>query len=74
MYPDMMMNGGSDYRSFADVQPRSGKSSISSVVFHKVPPSETLFLESTVRIQKDSMAYDTSCFSSSPQSLSSTQC
>lgn len=35
---------------------RSGKSSISSVVFHKVPPSETLFLESTVRIQKDSMA------------------
>lgn len=36
---------------------RSGKSSISSVVFHKVPPSETLFLESTVRIQKDSMAY-----------------
>lgn len=35
---------------------RSGKSSISSVVFHKVPPSETLYLESTVRIQKDSMA------------------
>ncbi|KAK2604976.1 hypothetical protein N8I77_007862 [Diaporthe amygdali] len=37
-------------------QRRSGKSSISSVVFHKVPPTETLFLESTVRIQKDSMA------------------
>ncbi|EKJ76314.1 hypothetical protein FPSE_03569 [Fusarium pseudograminearum CS3096] len=34
----------------------SGKSSISSVVFHKLPPNETLFLESTARIQKDSMA------------------
>ena len=34
---------------------RSGKSSISSVVFHKLPPSETLFLESTARIQKDAM-------------------
>ncbi|KAG6002993.1 hypothetical protein E4U21_002468 [Claviceps maximensis] len=37
-------------------QRRSGKSSISSVVFHKLPPHETLFLESTARIQKDSMA------------------
>ncbi|KAG6017121.1 hypothetical protein E4U43_002240 [Claviceps pusilla] len=37
-------------------QRRSGKSSISSVVFHKLPPSETLFLESTARIQRDSMA------------------
>ncbi|KAI9838083.1 MAG: GTP-binding protein gtr2 [Sarea resinae] len=36
-------------------QRRSGKSSISSVVFHKMPPTETLFLESTARIQKDSM-------------------
>ncbi|CZT12626.1 probable Ras-like G protein RagC [Rhynchosporium agropyri] len=36
-------------------QRRSGKSSISSVVFHKMPPNETLFLESTARIQKDSM-------------------
>ncbi|PGH26470.1 hypothetical protein AJ80_01783 [Polytolypa hystricis UAMH7299] len=34
---------------------RSGKSSISSVVFHKMPPTETLFLESTTRIQKDSI-------------------
>lgn len=34
---------------------RSGKSSISSVVFHKLPPSETLFLESTARIQKDQL-------------------
>jgi Ras-related GTP-binding protein C/D len=34
---------------------RSGKSSITSVVFHKMPPQETLFLESTTRIQKDSM-------------------
>ncbi|KAI9721803.1 MAG: GTP-binding protein gtr2 [Candelaria pacifica] len=36
-------------------QRRSGKSSISSVVFHKMPPQETLFLESTTRIQKESM-------------------
>ncbi|KAK1750776.1 GTP-binding protein gtr2 [Echria macrotheca] len=36
-------------------QRRSGKSSISSVVFHKLPPSETLYLESTARIQKDSL-------------------
>lgn len=35
---------------------RSGKSSISSVVFQKLPPNETLFLESTPRIQKDQMA------------------
>ncbi|EEH50522.2 hypothetical protein PABG_12271 [Paracoccidioides brasiliensis Pb03] len=34
---------------------RSGKSSISSVVFHKMPATETLFLESTTRIQKDSI-------------------
>jgi Ras-related GTP-binding protein C/D len=34
---------------------RSGKSSISSVVFHKLPPNETLYLESTARIQKDSL-------------------
>ncbi|RPA75610.1 hypothetical protein BJ508DRAFT_319402 [Ascobolus immersus RN42] len=31
----------------------SGKSSISSVVFHKLPPTDTLFLESTTRILKD---------------------
>ncbi|SPO01038.1 probable Ras-like G protein RagC [Cephalotrichum gorgonifer] len=37
-------------------QSRSGKSSISSVVFQKLPPNETLFLESTARIQKDQMA------------------
>ncbi|KAF2277222.1 ras-related GTP-binding protein-like protein C [Westerdykella ornata] len=36
-------------------QPRSGKSSISSVVFHKLPPSETLYLETTTRIKKESM-------------------
>ncbi|KAL2398774.1 GTP-binding protein gtr2 [Exophiala dermatitidis] len=36
-------------------QRRSGKSSITSVVFHKMPPQETLFLESTTQIQKDSM-------------------
>jgi len=35
------------------IRDRSGKSSISSVVFHKMPPTETLFLESTTRITKD---------------------
>lgn len=39
----------------ADVRFRSGKSSISSVVFHKLPPSETLYLETTTRIRKESM-------------------
>ncbi|CRL26737.1 Gtr1/RagA G protein [Penicillium camemberti] len=44
-----------------DVKPRlllmglRRQSSIASVVFHKMPPNETLFLESTTRIQKDSI-------------------
>ena len=32
---------------------RSGKSSIQKVVFHKVSPNETLFLESTCKIVKE---------------------
>ncbi|EEB08230.1 Gtr1/RagA G protein Gtr2 [Schizosaccharomyces japonicus yFS275] len=32
---------------------RSGKSSIQKVVFHKLPPNETLFLESTSKLTKD---------------------
>ncbi len=36
-------------------QRRSGKSSIANVVFNKMPPAETLFLESTARITKESM-------------------
>ncbi|KAF2395985.1 hypothetical protein EJ06DRAFT_252692 [Trichodelitschia bisporula] len=36
-------------------QRRSGKSSISSVVFNKLAPSETLYLETTHRIHKESM-------------------
>merc|ERR1711893_185709 len=32
---------------------RSGKSSIQKVVFHKMSPNETLFLESTNKIQKE---------------------
>jgi Ras-related GTP-binding protein C/D len=32
--------------------PRSGKSSIQKVVFHKMSPNETLFLESTTKVQK----------------------
>ncbi|TSR63301.1 Ras-related GTP-binding protein C [Bagarius yarrelli] len=35
---------------------RSGKSSIQKVVFHKMPPSETLFLESTNKIYKDDIS------------------
>ena len=34
---------------------RSGKSSIQKVVFHKMSPNETLFLESTNKIVKDGM-------------------
>ncbi|QDS77837.1 hypothetical protein FKW77_006299 [Venturia effusa] len=36
-------------------QKRSGKSSINSVVFHKNPPNETLYLETTKKIEKNSM-------------------
>ena len=36
---------------------RSGKSSISHVVFHKMPPTETLFIESTTRITKNPIQY-----------------
>jgi len=32
---------------------RSGKSSIQKVVFHKMSPNETLFLEMTSKIVKD---------------------
>merc|ERR1719391_939404 len=35
---------------------RSGKSSIQKVVFHKMSPNETLFLESTNKIQKDDIS------------------
>eukprot|EP01101_Sappina_pedata_P000975 TRINITY_DN11105_c0_g1_i1.p1 TRINITY_DN11105_c0_g1~~TRINITY_DN11105_c0_g1_i1.p1 ORF type:complete len:365 (-),score=161.85 TRINITY_DN11105_c0_g1_i1:101-1135(-) len=35
---------------------RSGKSSIQKVVFHKMSPNETLFLESTVKISKTDIA------------------
>ncbi|KAG8142931.1 hypothetical protein E2320_000238 [Naja naja] len=35
---------------------RSGKSSIQKVVFHKMSPNETLFLESTTKIHKDDVS------------------
>ncbi|KAI0207812.1 Ras-related GTP-binding protein C [Lamellibrachia satsuma] len=35
---------------------RSGKSSIQKVVFHKMSPNETLFLESTTKIVKDDVS------------------
>ena len=37
--------------------PRSGKSSIQRVVFHKMSPAETLFLESTNKIVKDDVPH-----------------
>lgn len=49
------MSTGVFGKIMADVDIRSGKSSIASVVFHKLPPSETLFLETTYRIKKESM-------------------
>ena len=36
---------------------RSGKSSIQRVVFHKMSPAETLFLESTNKIVKDDVPH-----------------
>lgn len=38
---------------------RSGKSSIQNVVFHKMAPNETLFLESTATIFRDDVSSDT---------------
>lgn len=35
---------------------RSGKSSIQKVVFHKMSPNETLFLESTNKIVKEDIS------------------
>lgn len=37
---------------------RSGKSSIQKVVFHKMSPNETLFLESTNKIVKDGILFN----------------
>ncbi|XP_030202167.1 ras-related GTP binding Cb [Gadus morhua] len=53
-----------DSSASADTQPRillmglrrSGKSSIQKVVFHKMSPNETLFLESTNKIHKDDLS------------------
>lgn len=36
---------------------RSGKSSIQRVVFGKMPPNDTLYLESTTKIQKEDVTY-----------------
>jgi len=36
---------------------RSGKSSIERVVFHKMSPNETLYLESTSKISKNDVMY-----------------
>lgn len=40
-------------RSLAKAYYRSGKSSISNVVFRKMQPDQTLFLEATTTIQKE---------------------
>ncbi|XP_059501269.1 ras-related GTP-binding protein D-like isoform X2 [Stegostoma tigrinum] len=60
--PDEVMHFSDDYCT--DVKPRillmglrrSGKSSIQKVVFHKMSPNETLFLESTNKICRDDIA------------------
>ncbi|VVC90527.1 unnamed protein product [Leptidea sinapis] len=61
-YGPFEQNGDSDNTSLQeDHKPRillmglrrSGKSSIQKVVFHKMSPNETLFLESTNKIVKD---------------------
>ncbi|XP_075245204.1 uncharacterized protein LOC142339231 isoform X3 [Convolutriloba macropyga] len=52
-----------DQDTFKDTKPRilltgrqrSGKTAINRVVFHKMSPNETLFLQSTSKIQKDSI-------------------
>lgn len=58
-------NGPSDTKNGSGTKPprlllmglrRSGKSSIQKVVFHKMAPNETLFLESTSKVTKDSIA------------------
>lgn len=54
-------DGGNPVSKEGDAKPkillmglrRSGKSSIHKVVFHKMSPNETLFLESTNKIQKE---------------------
>lgn len=42
-------------RSMAHVVHRSGKSSISGVVFQKMNPSDTLYLETTTQVEQSSM-------------------
>ncbi len=52
--------GGEDSSKFPKILlmglRRSGKSSIQKVVFHKMSPNETLFLESTAQIVKDEVS------------------
>lgn len=40
-------------RTHIRIVSRGGKSSIQKVVFHKLSPNETLFLESTSKVVKD---------------------
>lgn len=40
---------------------RSGKSSIQRVVFGKMPPNDTLYLESTTKIQKEDITQVVHC-------------
>jgi len=42
---------------------RAGKSSIAAVVFHKTPPAETLYTESTTEITQDGIRYYSTSFS-----------
>ena len=61
--PRLLLMGLKRYRSICyfidssllNFSIRSGKSSISNVVFHKMAPNETLFLEATTTIKKEAM-------------------
>ncbi|XP_034016347.1 ras-related GTP binding Cb [Thalassophryne amazonica] len=67
MYEEPALTGSYEAESFGDTEEdkprillmglrRSGKSSIQKVVFHKMAPNETLFLESTNKIYKDDIS------------------
>jgi len=47
----------SDCKNLSKHSVRSGKSSITNVIFHKLHPSETLHLETTTHITKDAMQW-----------------
>ena len=61
--PQLISPHDDEHDVFKDTKPRilltgrqrSGKTAINRVVFHKMSPNETLFLQSTSKVQKDSI-------------------